>query len=160
MKCAHPMIHVPHHCLPSTYFTYSAVIAGGVWHLLAFRIHHQPSTLFCPLKSCPSPVCFHHQSAVTTAAIYGICMLAFAPLPAKSHTKPSWRAKGNKARHHGGPEAIQHKLADAEQCIVPYQRHVLLSVECVQRACASSTTNPVCPHVQCTPACYLVFFLS
>ncbi len=62
-------------------------------------------------------------------------MLAFAPLPVELHTP----------HHHGGPKATQYKLADAEHCVMSYQCRVLPSVECVQRACASSNQQSSLP---------------
>ncbi len=50
--------------------------------------------------------------------------------------------------HHGGPKATQHKLADAEQCVVSYLCRVLPSAECnmtVQTACASSNQQSSLP---------------
>ena len=120
-----------------------------VWRLLAPRLHHQSHTLFCPLKSRPPLVWLHHP--VVAMTMLGICMLALAPFPAKSHTE----------RHHGGPKATQHKLADAEECIVSYQCCVLPSAECnvtVQRACASSSLQSIMcrgpvPHQTSNPSC-------
>ena len=132
------------------------------WGLALVCLQASSSTMHSVLSSVkplisgpvPPPMCGNDYDylifmASNILTFMTVCMLALAPAPAESHTPC----------YHAGPKATQHKLADAEQCMVSYQCHVLPAAECnmtVQTACASS--NQQC--LMCTPACNLVLRLS